>query len=1387
MFSRTSSKPAIGRVRFATVEDASLILELVNEPVEKTFRVGCVNDIIYLIENSILALCQLDILETIIGFLSARDYPMIPSVHPAAWERYIWNKYKSTEMNSRNSLFLHMLCWNTSYSRDVVDSMLKSIFMHDPYVHHIGMVKSVPQYPLLVPGQTRSEASFRRVQVIERGVVADKLPALYIADRVEVSPRLRIRRAVEEDNDDLVPILERHAPQLQALYGEFYISELISRHPESDRVLLVCEHKELAVGMMCLNTMVNYEALEENFVLTPFAGLKHLSDEHEQYDKTLSEDSNSSLHITQESQDFCKAKDAELRVTIADDVKDHLRRDSWHITRQISLMGNNPDEIMNILLEDEESAPDYDIVNINTEWMWVPEFLCNALSGATEAIQKIINDNTPPKPKNKKDHLHKMGASSTSTRFPEPVRFQGKPNAFLIELYAMQSDYDERYGFDILEATYELFPDRDYCIICLPSNQSPCPLLEHFTLVTPMESANMRFKNDSLYVAHVNSVRGNMRVRWGEKQDINTLERILGNAPNFETLMNLYKSTLPSPILESFIFLSENQPIGMVVIGPLEDSTTVRAQYDLEPEPRRPGTDGAILAGVMSPALEPHTRWFLRELLRQSRYSTLFWICRLFARGDEAPSRNLMSLASYMNPVHPRRSVPNISQNKDLDRIFRDIACPFALWMLEKPLTALPKVFVNNSIVVVGASRTGLSFLEALLMGPTSEYLTFSNLTLVSEHGLPTVSDCLKAADICVPRDGRYTDRYIKSVPFYYYVDVMSAVMVGIDRKRKFILLKDGSTKYYDELVLTCGEQFQHPEYLKDALNLVKEVKKGKPCDRILMDNPSYQEDRVPPPPELPVNVFLINSLYEANLTLGKLMRLTREIKLEDYQISEENRVVVYGDCVQAYSCIAALLELGILSKFIVFVEPFPDLEEPTALRVNCFNDETVDERVQAKLGQLGIQVLRQCRFDSWKMEGEYVDSLNLMTPLHALTIKCFALFYFGLQAINMHAFKAINESGLVYDGGLVVSPTFETNDHHIYGAGTCCSYSRRLYATRGLHRNYCSEDIGEALARLFLRKLDPFVMRGDSVTIAPSDLLPSVTSSILGVTSPTASSCTRLRNESSAFRRWQPVMKFKSPLVLSATLPGPLYYMKVRKCGKEIPMAVQKLLPHQGHTLITDHNGNYFRLQLNVLHIVEGITCLSKKPFSSEILSQLFGKHEAVFNKLLTRYMRGEIKDFYEYFTQPWMSALYQETFEDLVEAVNEQDVYTVSELTKSKFISYADLNATKSSCASSSMSSDYESNLNKDFNEGTFRPVFERLIAKASPIDVKEGCKGCPVDIPEECGQDNKRHKDALKIWKRLSGERIISAHLAKYLDRNSVCNPHYAAPKPDFQYDD
>lgn len=57
--------------------------------------------------------------------------------------------------------------------------------------------------------------------------------------------------------------------------------------------------------------------------------------------------------------------------------------------------------------------------------------------------------------------------------------------------------------------------------------------------------------------------------------------------------------------------------------------------------------------------------------------------------------------------------------------------------------------------------------------------------------------------------------------------------------------------------------------------------------------------------------------------------------------LSNEKPVVVYGDFIEAYSCIAALLELGLSGDTIAFIEPFPP-EDIKTMRVNCFNNETV-------------------------------------------------------------------------------------------------------------------------------------------------------------------------------------------------------------------------------------------------------------------------------------------------------------------------------------------------------------------------------------------------------------------------------------------------------------
>lgn len=71
--------------------------------------------------------------------------------------------------------------------------------------------------------------------------------------------KYKMRRAVEEDNDDLVPLIETNSKRLQEMYGSFYIAELLTRHKDSGRQIIVAEHKGIAVAVLILNQAVNYK------------------------------------------------------------------------------------------------------------------------------------------------------------------------------------------------------------------------------------------------------------------------------------------------------------------------------------------------------------------------------------------------------------------------------------------------------------------------------------------------------------------------------------------------------------------------------------------------------------------------------------------------------------------------------------------------------------------------------------------------------------------------------------------------------------------------------------------------------------------------------------------------------------------------------------------------------------------------------------------------------------------------------------------------------------------------------------------------------------------------------------------------------------------------
>ena len=81
--------------------------------------------------------------------------------------------------------------------------------------------------------------------------------------------------------------------------------------------------------------------------------------------------------------------------------------------------------------------------------------------------------------------------------------------------------------------------------------------------------------------------------------------------------------------------------------------------------------------------------------------------------------------------LHDENPIPVDGKERDpLD----ESEAPFALCFSTKRLLSEPKILKNSRVVVVGASDTGISFVEALL---SISYLCFTNITLISPGGLP--------------------------------------------------------------------------------------------------------------------------------------------------------------------------------------------------------------------------------------------------------------------------------------------------------------------------------------------------------------------------------------------------------------------------------------------------------------------------------------------------------------------------------------------------------------------------------------------------------------------------------------------------------------------------
>ncbi|XP_075977373.1 cilia- and flagella-associated protein 61-like [Anticarsia gemmatalis] len=1220
-----------------------------------------------MIELSVLSICMINEQNRVLGFMVLEDHPNISGVDPAHWECWIRNQYQRFYL-SRNTLFIHFMCCADSVASVFFEEALISVFYNDACLLHIVLVVPVgcSEKVLLRHGAFKK---YNFCKVVSKRTEDKLVTHLLTALRQEFCPKLRMRRAVEEDNDDVVEILDKSSPRLKDLYGKYYISEIIGRHPEMERKILVADVQGRAVAVMGLNTEINYKKLQSTYELKPFNGLvaptpleKEQSKRSNQLLKTFGEPilkgkedpfdfvkETQSHHMFANMQSEAETNDPSpsCKVNFRDNARmrhslDHIivkHHDSDDLSDKLYFYPSSPHmsqtTLLSIINMLDEDPFDYEIVNIDKSWLTDTASIEEANMLRTTVSVEYLFSNTKRQLREKNVKRNKKTSRNVKIAERASTTHHGIKNAFMIELFALRDDIDERHSYDMLEAAFEIMKEFDYCIIRVPTSEKSFHLLQHFCYVPTKARVCSEY---ALYIAHRSSIFGKLRVREAEMIDIPEIATLLHPLDGADILLAVKNIIYDNRENQAYVFTSGMSVVGVGILELPEEIEYLRGRYNIDAfqiHKYRYQTNGVeagyanIKAIIAYPTFEPHYRFFARELMRLSGSNTLMWVT---AYRNKWTIHKGNAIVAAMVPLTPRRCEIDGDSIHELRRLatMNQAIVPFSSWLIGKRITSIPKMNITTRIVIVGSSRTALGFLNALLFDQPSTYLTFTNVTIISTNGLPYMRRSDSVAEDMFLHFHTNKDNYLKSIPYSYYVNVIQGKMAEIDLHEKFVTLTSGNRFYYDLLFLFFGKQYQHPNHMKHLLEREIEYQNRTEPKYVPLDVPRYSDTEIQiTSDDTPYNVFIINHIIDAHKSLEFA---------KDHIWQEDFKIIVYGNTIHAYLCVNALLEIGITPENITFIESFPS-ENPRKTRVPIFCNTYVDQTIQEVLNNLKITVYRSYHFDNWFVnEDNIVTHVDFFSYAHFLRLECSQLFYYGTRGIDMRAYVAIHKSGLPYDGGIIIDNECRTRDPNVYAAGPNTRYHRGYYLDKYVHKYYDSYEVGQKLGTRIRNRLDPLFSESRRDTDKKTSSVSFEKDS---------QSSTRKDSSKEDYKK-HILMEPKRPKVMYCVLPGGLRYLEVRAPGLKIPHHYVQSLVYNGYVMETFKRG-YFKLHLTRDFKVDGVTCLSPAKFSLHKFTRLYGHSAKVLKNVHLRFSAKKLDDFYEFFRAPWAFFLYHDQADDL------------------------------------------------------------------------------------------------------------------------------------------
>ncbi|KAH8234415.1 hypothetical protein KR038_009519, partial [Drosophila bunnanda] len=1148
----------------------------------------------------------------LVAYAEFRNYPAVSALPSECWMEWLSIRYCLTiAITWLNTLFCNFCIYKVDYP-GVVSEIMKEVFYRENRVWYIITVRTPD-----VRQPTHFKEIFDDLEQLSKvyypqefSVENDNTQSLYVVVRFEHLPRITYRKALAEDNDDIIAIQEIEMPEMREELGDYYIAEVImSQEPGSEKNLLVVgemtnqnEEAEIAV-FLWLSTEIDIRFYVQNYEVGAYGNLvKGVDGSSFHYEPltvySVNRRAPASMFTTDALTDLhnmtilggIQQIDSGMSVASAGKIKIS------------SLMGTIDDP-----LEDNEKNNFYMREVLHSKFKYIIDMLISS---------KYYMRNEP----------NNINFVYPTEGYPSGSKaIQAASNVFLLKCIVAREGFPLSRLYNSLVATFCAYPDKDYCLFIMHKEdrniKSRTEVLSYFmpVLVRPTTLPDM----EEVFITHRSTIFGEISIYEMTKEDVKVvLDLAVGNLPDktrspsfssegvsycsmvneraeleheLRVLEDIMTDVLENKFSEFSVFtircgnskksIKHNTPIGYVVLRQFHSHSKLFDHYHL---PRQENHLDHVRAEIISLRLHPlflvSSEQVFRDLARKTNFFDFYFISSFH---ESKFGNDLKKMMMVLEPRPIQKAPVAFKINKEVEPTTGHLPkMNFAQdYLIVYRHRLKPNKWFTSSrkLVIIGFSALTKAFLRLLIFQwnnkdftNASNYtcLSWPEVTVICNPGIMEAEyDSLFECPYCTCNRRCYIS--YQNVPCYirdciwrmdmrYWVHFVPGKVQFINREKKFVKA-NACEIYYDSLLLMCARKF----VLK-----VPSWEKAVPC---------------------PCNFVEVNFRLNKLLLFHKLRTLLRDMP-------NTYRIVVYGNNLSAFECVSFLTSHGVESSRIVFLQPHRSTgsEQETKQKIPYF-DNNLQFLLTDILADSGVVILEDYSFHHWVLHesGDFIMQVVFQhfPRRHLVTYECDLFISFEEGYLKPGHKIWMENAGIELSGDdILVNERFQTNDPNIYAAGNFIKLRREC--------NYQFKFVSEReIARKLLHHLG----------IAPKAKFED---------------------------------RFAEPVFFQASLPLNYFITKITLPRRFL--ASQTTVTYAWNRT-TYKDQTFCRVGLSQTMVVDEIVIVTKQECYMDFLQHFVGKHELLLNNLKARYEANTIDNFLKWFQQGWTELIMHEGFEDL------------------------------------------------------------------------------------------------------------------------------------------